>query len=277
MSGQGLSAADADAMRAQLRQAESEAKVRDTELTQLRVERETKDTAATTATTAQQAMEVALRGTLAEAQAKLEASNKETLALRARVAATQFAPPAHTVPVVADGLLQLLKDQAGLENTQPAPGDKWPELVQKMITKGKPKNGRGEVILKIEPLRIAHPDIAFVPEAWPAIIDLDTSGSAVELLNGKIKQRYPFSDELTDELGFLLLSVQRTCHVTAAGATPSDKLTALSEVIVIIKRRVDWLEKRLLQKTRPNDSPTPTSPPKKNANDKKDALRGEHW
>ena len=132
MSGQGLSAADADAMRAQLRQAESEAKVRDTELTQLRVERETKDTAATTATTAQQAMEVALRGTLAEAQAKLEASNKETLALRARVAATQFAPPAHTVPVVADGLLQLLKDQAGLENTQPAPGDKWPELVQKI-------------------------------------------------------------------------------------------------------------------------------------------------
>ena len=87
----------------------------------------------------------------------------------------------------------------------------------------------------------------------------------------KITLRFQFSNELVEEVGLLLLAVQRTCQVTAAGKKPSEKLTALAEVMTVLQRRIDWLEQRLTQRGRHGDTAGSTSPAKRVA------LRGDHF
>ena len=243
---------------------------RDAELRQI-AEAKAKDEATRAlATKAQEVKEVELRNLLASTTAKMDEVAKEAQVLRSRVAESQVGQPAHLHVASADGYEALLRTQLGLLLTDITPEDSWPVLVEKWIKKHKPKNGRGEVILRLDPLRVANPDILFVVVGWIAMIDMDATGNTVELLMTKITQRYAFSEELVEEVGLLLLSTQRTLQVTAAGKKPSEKMTAMAEVVQVLQRRVEWLEKRLAQRTRPDSKGNETPP------GKRVALRGDH-
>ena len=127
--------------------------------------------------------------------------------LRSKAAASQLGSPAHTQVSMVDGFAELLRTQGSLLDTTVTIDDTWAVLVEKQCKRLKLKNSRGELLLKIDPLRVAHPDILSVVVAWLAIIDQDPTGSAVELLMSKITLRFQFSNELVEEVGLLLLAV----------------------------------------------------------------------
>ena len=218
---------------------------------------------------AQEHKEAELRQTLEATKKTLEDLRSETLTLRSKVATGQLQQQ-QPVGHVADGYEALLRTQLSILLTEANPDDAWPTIVEKWLKKHKPKNSKGDTILVLDPLRVANPDVMYVVVAWVAMIDADLTGNTVELLMSKITARFPFSDELIEEVGLLLLAVQRTCQVTAVGKKASEKMMAVTEVITVLQRRVEWLEKRLSQKSEKKD--TPGTPPAKRI-----ALRGNHF
>ena len=276
--GGSLSVADAAALKAELATMRENLtastalnEARDIEMKALIAAKSAQDSSTSLAAKAQETKEVQLREQLTASTSKLETLVRDNDSLRSKAAASQLGSPAHTQVSMVDGFAELLRTQGSLLDTTVTIDDTWAVLVEKQCKRLKLKNSRGELLLKIDPLRVAHPDILSVVVAWLAIIDQDPTGSAVELLMSKITLRFQFSNELVEEVGLLLLAVQRTCQVTAAGKKPSEKLTALAEVMTVLQRRIDWLEQRLTQRGRHGDTAGSTSPPKRVA------LRGDHF
>ena len=188
--------------------------------------------------------------------------------LNAKVAAGQLQAAPAPVPAL-EGYQLLLLTQQQLLLTESGPDDTWGQIVAKYLKKYKPKTDKDKVIQTLDPLRITNPDLIFVVVGWVALIDCDTTGVAVEMLHTKVTSRFQFSHELVDEVGLLLLSLQRTLQVALAGKKPSEKMTGVTELVSVLQARMEWLEKRLADRKRVNEKPQ--SPPRKAI-----ALKGDH-
>jgi len=205
------------------------------------------------ANAARETQETALRAQADDLRQQLTAANRRADELRAEMnTARQLQVP--QVPAV-DGFQALLKTQLDLLNTDIAADDTWAAITAKDLKKKKCKDGKGDVITEINPLRVMNPHIIFCPTAVIALIAMDDKNC--EQLHSKIEARYQFSHELVEEIGFLLLAISKVVNQLVPAKTPKEKFTACIELFTVLERRLAWLEMRWQEKNKTKDTPDP--------------------